>query len=173
MSLHVITGCMFSGKTTELIHRAIAYKNQKILIINHSLDNRYGDNVLSSHDLLQLNCLPVSNLESIKTLEFDVLLIDEAQFFKNLKSHVMYFVETLGKHVVVAGLTVDANRDLFGELHSLIPYADTVTLKTAICMSCKKKAIFSKKINSTTNSVIDVGNTNKYIAVCRDHYLRH
>jgi thymidine kinase len=68
-SINIIIGCMFSGKSTETIRLIRRYKtmgNKNILVINHALDTRYGESVISSHDKVQLKCLSLEKLSDIR-----------------------------------------------------------------------------------------------------------
>ena len=88
--INLIIGCMFSGKSTEVIRLARKYKsiNKNVLIINHSSDTRYGNGIISSHDQEKLNAVALSEItDIINTPDYtnaDVIIIEEAQFFNDL-----------------------------------------------------------------------------------------
>jgi len=177
MSLELIIGNMFSGKTSELIRRINREKsiNKRILVINYSLDNRYSSDSVCTHDLTECKCLKVSNLNDIREgllNNYDSFFIDEAQFFVGLYDYVKKLVEVHKKHVVVSGLDGDYNRNLFGEILHLIPICDTVDKLKAYCNKCNNGtyAPFTKKINSENSKCIDIGGSDKYIPVCRFHF---
>ena len=179
--LELIIGNMFSGKTSEFIRRINKLKsiNTKILVINYISDNRYSTNSVVSHDNLKINCLKLEKLSNITDniiQQYDSFFIDEGQFFGDLYTCVVNLVENHHKHVVVSGLDGDNFRNPFGDMIKLIPLCDTVDKLTAYCSKCnngtqapftKKKIILSEKPNK---NVIDIGGTDKYIAVCRFHY---
>jgi thymidine kinase len=98
---------------------------------------------------------------------YDVIVIDEAQFFTNLKKFVQHAV-CEGKHVIVAGLDGDFKQDVFGEILSLIPIADTITKLYALCMKCRDGTVapFTKRIISCSEQEL-VGDHDSYMAVCR------
>lgn len=176
MSLEIILGCMYSGKSTELIRRVRNHQaiKTKVLVVNHLNDNRYSTcDTANTHSGDTIHAMKLSNLQDIykHTDNYSVIAIDEAQFFKGLYDVVVHLVENLGKHVIVAGLSGDYKRRLFGELHLLIPIADKLMLSVAYCSICKDgtSATFTRKIKGGSG-VIDVGSTEKYIAVCRKHY---
>jgi thymidine kinase len=175
--LELIIGNMFSGKSTELIRRINREKSihKKILVINFIDDNRYSTNEVSTHDQTKIECLKLKKLSDldkniIKT--YDSFFIDEGQFFIDLYQCVIQLVENYKKHFVVSGLDGDANRNIFGDVIKLIPICDTVDKLHAYCNKCNNGRIapFTKKINSSDSSVIDIGGTDKYIPVCRYHY---
>ena len=90
-SINLIIGCMFSGKSTETIRLIRRYKtlgNKNILVINHTLDTRYGESVISSHDKVQYKCISLEKLNDIKQkeeyLKADVIFVEEGQFFNDL-----------------------------------------------------------------------------------------
>lgn len=178
--LHIIMGSMFAGKTTKLIQCAehFAKNFKKIIIINNSLDIRYDITCehICSHDNVKYECISLRDLSQIYEnrmyKECDIVMIDEAQFFDNLKAHVLKIVEIDNKYVIISGLLVDAQRNTFGELIDLIPFADHIDHMKANCEYCNHVGIFSTKLKSISNSdVVDVGNSDKYISVCRYHYL--
>jgi thymidine kinase len=182
-SIEIIFGPMFSGKTTEIIRKLSIYNSIgfKVLYVNTSIDTRTNTN-LSTHNSTMTKTLPfdsikVEKLEDIKHDSYDVIAIDESHFFSNLKRSVLDLVENHGKIVIVGGLTGDSNREKFGEINDLIPYADFINKLNSICLSCKKSgkiesAHFSKRISSNTNRVLIGGNT-EYIPVCRACYINY
>ena len=107
-SIDIIMGCMFSGKSTELIRLANRYSvlDKKILIINNLLDKRYSENAIATHSNQIMDCLSISKLEDIDTTKYtecDVLIIEEAQFFEGLYSFVLKACEEDNKSVIVVG----------------------------------------------------------------------
>ena len=175
--LELIIGNMFSGKTSELIRRINREKsiNKKILVINYSLDNRYSNDSISTHDYIKVKSLKVPKLSNIpeKILEdYDSFFIDEAQFFEDLYPFVLTLVDIKRKHVVVSGLDGDCFRNTFGDIIKLIPICDSVDKLTAYCNKCNDGTLapFSKKIIQDNNSLIDIGGSDKYIPVCRYHF---
>lgn len=175
-SISIIMGCMFSGKSTELIRLANRYKvlEKKVLIVNHKLDERYSKNSIATHSNQTLDCLAVSSLDEIdksKYKEADVLIIEEAQFFKNLYTFVVNACENDGKIMIVVGLDGDSNRNEFGEILKLIPICDSVKKLYGLCVMCKDgtKACFTKRLVDNKNQIF-IGSS-EFIAVCRKHYI--
>jgi thymidine kinase len=178
--LTIIMGCMFSGKSTELLRlyrRYIrTYAESQIMVINHSLDERYGNNVVSTHDKMQIPSIMVNDLKNLRDNEqyqqSKIIFIEEAQFFKNLKESVVKAVDLDQKIVYVFGLDGDFKREKFGEILDLIPYCDDIIKLKAICHKCTDgtEAIFTKRISKSKEQTL-VGSENSYIAVCRKHFL--
>lgn len=179
MSLELIIGCMYSGKSSELIRRVKRLQTieQSYIIYNSHFDQRYGTNGVYTHDKIHIQCQVSDNLlPQLLTEEFklaNTIFIEEGQFFTDLYEFVKIAVEKYNKHVVVIALDGDSDRNNFGEIHKLIPFADDITKLKALCSVCKDgtPGIFSKKIITST-STIDVGSDDKYIAVCRSCYLK-
>ena len=178
MSLTLKIGCMFSGKTSEIIRvvNRLSVIDKDILLINSSLDDRYVKNSICSHNQNKIDCISVKKLEDIKTEQYtkcEYIIIDEAQFFEDLYDFVTVAVDINHKHVIIVGLNGDSNRENFGEIYKLYPLADKIDLLTALCSICKdgSKAIFSKKIvendKQTDIGSVDIGSVDKYIPVCR------
>jgi len=171
MSLKIIMGNMFSGKTTELIRRLKRYKviGKRILVLNSSLDTRSSDEVLKTHDNSKFECLKVSNLEDVDYSEVDIVAVDEAQFFSGLKP----FVEKVlmdNKTILLAGLDGDYKQEKFGEIIDCIPLADKVFKITAMCMECMDgtHGPFTKRIVDYEGKNL-IGDKEMYKAVCRKH----
>ena len=180
-TLELIVGNMFSGKSTELIRRINREKsiNKRILIINYYQDSRYSsETVISTHDNNQMKCVKLKRISELseipETIEaYDSIFIDEGQFFEDLYSEVIKLVDFHKKHVVISGLDGDSNRNTFGDIIKLIPICDSINKLTAYCNKCNNgtAAPFTKKINGDLSEVIDIGGIDKYIPVCRYHFL--
>jgi thymidine kinase len=175
--LELIIGNMFSGKSSELIRRINREKSiqKKILVINFIGDNRYSNNSVATHDNTKVSSLKLGKLSDLPPdmiKQYDSFFIDEGQFFPDLYTFVKNIVDHGCKHVVVSGLDGDSNRDPFGDIIKLIPISDTVDKLTAYCIKCNNGTLgpFTKKISSNTH-IIDIGGIDKYIPVCRNHYI--
>lgn len=170
-------GCMYSGKTSELIRecRRCLNINKNILAINFADDNRYfTDNYIASHNLEKISCIKVNKLSEINenTINnIDYIFIDEGQFFTDLKEYVVKWCEKYNKHVIVIGLSGDFMRLPFGQILDLIPLADKVVKLNALCSFCKDgtEALFTHRLSSESEQVI-IG-SNNYSPVCRKHYI--
>jgi thymidine kinase len=179
--LEIILGSMFSGKTSRLveIYKQCKFCNIPVLVVNHSCDNRYDDELLSTHDKIKIPCIKTNNLfEFWNKYYFDndndvkkaeVILINEGQFFADLYEVVDDMLQK-GKKVYVCGLDGDFKRNKFGQMLDLIPLCDKVTKLTSLCSICKNgtPGIFSKRITTEKEQTI-VGSDN-YIPVCRICY---
>ena len=174
--LELILGPMFSGKTTRLIQHYKAYKfiGKKIVVINYSLDTRYSETMLSSHDRIEIPCIFTSTLsEKSMWIDADVILINEGQFFGNLLETVVEMVDVYKKQVHICGLDGDFRRQRFGTLLDLVPYSDKVEKLNAFCGMCKNGnfAVFSHRVSSESAQVV-IGSDN-YMPLCRACYLAH
>lgn len=185
MSLHLIVGPMFAGKSTELIRRFRMHRfmGQRILVVNHVWNQRYNSSQVTTHDLLQIEhdlLHTTDRLASILTypgLEgIDTIFIEELQFFEDAYDVVTHLVDTCGKQVIASGLDGSAEREPMGDVLRLVPHADTVNRVVALCQVCRDgtPGIFSSRLVSDTTAVVDVGAADKYEALCRRHFLtRH
>jgi len=181
--LEVILGPMFSGKTTRIleIYNHYSYIQKKITVINYAEDKRYHDSMLSTHDHKMIPCLMTMNLSDLWTnsanadyeqiRNADVILINEGQFFKELKQIVVDMVENHNKTVYVCGLDGDFQRNKFGEILDLIPHCDNVVKLKSLCSRCRngKRALFSHRVTEETTQV-SIGSSN-YVPLCRKCYL--
>lgn len=179
MSINLITGCMFSGKTSMLINVAKMNQllNKTVIIINYENDTRYSENTkVMTHSGMSFNCVPCAKdllfmlKEEPNIRNADIICINEGQFFNNIVDFCTTLCN-LGKEVHICGLDGDYLRRPFGEILNLIPICDTYVKLHALCMSCKNgtQASFTKKITNSDN-LIEIGSTDIYIPVCRKCY---
>ncbi|MBK7628554.1 MAG: thymidine kinase [Bacteroidales bacterium] len=172
-SIEVITGSMFSGKTEELIRRLrrAQYAGMKVEIFKPSLDNRYSENRVVSHDDKSILSTPVDNSSAILLLAGDVHVvgIDEAQFFDNSIVDVCNELADKGIRIVIAGLDMDFMGKPFGPMPALLSIAEFVTKVHAICMRCGNLAQYSYR-KSEDEQVVLLGEKNLYEPLCRNCY---
>jgi thymidine kinase len=172
-SIEVITGSMFSGKTEELIRRLrrAQFAGLKVEIFKPSLDNRYSENRVVSHDEKSILSTPVDNSSAILLLagEVDVVGIDEAQFFDNSIIDVCNKLADNGVRVVVAGLDMDFMGNPFGPIPALLSVSEYITKVHAICMRCGNLAQYSFR-KSDEAQVVLLGENDKYEPLCRECY---
>ena len=175
--INLIIGCMFSGKTSELIKecRRRLIINQKVLGINYSDDRRYTEeDYIVAHNLEKIKCIRVKNLADIAENEIkkvDFIFIDEGQFFPDLKEYVVKWCDEYNKSITVISLDGDFQRNIFGHVFDLIPYCDNVIKLKALCKLCSDgtNALFTSRISNENQQVV-IGVDN-YLPLCRTHYL--
>jgi thymidine kinase len=180
MSLQIILGPMFAGKSSAILRIVNRYKaiGWPMCCVTFAGDSRYSDEeFLMNHDAQSIPCKKVVSLldEFLDTDEFEkakLIIIDEAQFFPDLKSFVLGAVEDYQKDVVVVGLDGDADRNPFGQILDCIPLADEIHKLKAFCKMCKDgtEALFSYCQKQKTEQVC-VGGAELYMPLCRKHYL--
>jgi len=190
--LELILGPMFSGKTSRIveIYKQCEFCNISVAVINHTIDNRYDDELLSTHDKVKIPCMKTERLmdlwnesidledeltnipqvqQKIKVATSEVILINEGQFFPDLEDFVRLLLNN-GKKIYICGLDGDFERKKFGNILDLIPLCDKVTKLTSLCSLCKNgtPGIFSMRLTNETDQTV-VGSDN-YIPVCRKCY---
>lgn len=172
-SIEVITGSMFSGKTEELIRRLkrARFAGLKVQIFKPSIDRRYSENRIVSHDENSIVSTPVDNSSAILLLSggVEVVGIDEAQFFDNSISDVCNALADNGVRVIVAGLDMDFMGNPFGPMPALLSIAEFITKVHAICMRCGNLAQYSFR-KSEESQVVVLGEKEKYEPLCRNCY---
>ena len=172
-SIEVITGSMFSGKTEELIRRLrrAQFAGLKVEIFKPSLDKRYSDIRVVSHDEKSIVSTPVDNAVAILLLagDVDVIGIDEAQFFDNSIVEVCNKLADRGIRVIATGLDMDFMGNPFGPIPALLSIAEYVTKLHAICMRCGNLAQYSFR-KSDEDQVVVLGEKDKYEPLCRSCY---
>jgi len=171
--IEVICGSMFSGKTEELIRRLkrAQFANQKIAIFKPTIDNRYSDVDVVSHDLHSITSTPVDS--PIKMLgvpdDVQVVGIDEAQFFDDSIVEVVQTLANRGVRVIIAGLDTDFLGKPFGPMPALMAIAEDVQKVHAICVRCGNLANHSHRLSASTN-LVELGEKDVYEPLCRQCY---
>lgn len=173
--IEVVCGSMFSGKTEELIRRLKRAKiaKQKVEIFKPAVDTRYDDDDVVSHDSNSVSSTPVQNATQILFYaeEFEVVGIDEAQFFGSELVAVCNELAAKGKRVIVAGLDMDYLGKSFGPIPNLMAAAEYVTKVHAICMRCGSLANHSHRIIKNDKLVV-LGETDAYEPLCRSCFSK-
>ncbi len=169
--IEVICGSMFSGKTEELIRRLKRSElaKQKIQIFKPTVDNRYHETKLVTHQGNEIIGTPVatSNTILLHTNHVDVVGIDEAQFFDDELPDVCKKLANKGVRVIVAGLDMDYTGKPFGTMPQLMAMAEYISKVHAICMICGHLAYISHR-KSEEESLVLLGETEHYEPLCRD-----
>lgn len=169
-SIEVICGSMFSGKTEELIRRLKRAKiaNQKIQIFKPSLDSRNNE-YIESHDKNRIKSLTVKTSYDVYDIgkEFDVIGIDEVQFFDDEIVSVCNSLANNGVRVIAAGLDMDYLGNPFGPMPNLMAIAEYVTKVHAICSKTGNIANYSYRKNKE-DSIILIGEKDEYEALSRE-----
>lgn len=172
--IEVICGSMFSGKTEELIRRLkrAQIAKLKVEIFKPSVDVRYDETAVVSHDANSIPSTPVDNSNNIMILaqDVDVVGIDEAQFFDEGLPDVCNYLAQRGIRVIVAGLDMDFLGKPFGPIPALLAIAEYVTKVHAVCMKCGSLAQFSHRF-AVSNKRILLGEKESYQPLCRSCYL--
>jgi thymidine kinase len=181
MSLDLIIGPMFSGKTSALISALKKYNFLGVPCVAYKpvIDDRKGDDeFIYSHDGAKMEAIRTATLMSHITstyfLSSKVIMIEEGQFFPDLYEFVALAVEQHKKSVLVAGLDGDRFRMPFGQILDLIPIADTITKLKSICVPCNDgtPALFSYSDSKSTDTILVAG-SDLYMPLCRSHYLSY
>jgi len=191
--LKIVLGSMYSGKSSELRtdrNDWLSIKGIRILVVNFAHDKRYTDeDMVMTHNKEGVKCISVEHLAEITNGEcydetgnvvlpadYDLILIDEGQFYDDLKDNIIHWVDILRKTVFVYGLDGDFRRQQFGQMMDLIPLCDEIIKKKANCMICNNgnDSLFTWKLanNDDEAVTVEIGSNDKYVALCRKHYNR-
>ncbi|MBM4172054.1 MAG: thymidine kinase [Ignavibacteria bacterium] len=173
--IEVIAGCMFSGKTEELIRRLrrAEIAKQSVKIFKPKLDDRYSESEIVSHNEQSLPSIIVEKPQEILTLceDAQVVGIDEAQFFSSELIDICNQLANKGKRVIVAGLDQDYRGIPFEPMPQLLSIAEYITKTLAICVMCGNPADKTQRKIVSSERVL-VGAANSYEARCRKcHYI--
>jgi thymidine kinase len=168
--IEVIVGCMFSGKTEELIRRLrrAEIAKQRVAIFKPLVDQRYSSDHIVSHSDVKLKSLVVSTSAEIEQLAQDaqVIGIDEGQFFDLGLVDVAERLANQGKRVVIAGLDQDYRGKPFEPMPQLLAVAEYITKTLAICVICGNPADRTQRTAPSSERVL-VGAKEAYEARCR------
>lgn len=171
--IEVVCGSMFSGKTEELIRRLRRAKiaNQSVEIFKPTIDTRYHEREVVSHNGISIMSTPVESANNILLFptDVDVIGIDEAQFFDDSLVDVCTQLANKGVRVIVAGLDMDFLGRPFGPMPHLMAIAEYVTKVQAICMVCGEPAHFSYRKSASDKTVL-LGEQESYEPRCRGCY---
>ena len=171
--IEVICGSMFSGKTEELIRRLRRSQiaKQRVEIFKPSIDKRYSESEIVSHNEQKIPSMVVETAEQILlfSADADVIGIDEAQFFDINLVEVCQKLADDGKRVIVAGLDTDYRGIPFEPIPQLLAIAEYITKTLAVCMKCGAPANRTQRITIGVDRVL-VGETDLYEARCRNCY---
>jgi thymidine kinase len=170
---------MFAQKTTELLRRVRRYQSigYQVLVANYAADTRYGKDRVSSHDKEFEAAVCVDRLECLEAMvrsgSYQVLAIDEGQFFPDLFEKVTAWADELPIHIVISGLDGTSDRAPFGDMLRLIPHAEEVERLSAFCAVCRDGtvAVYSKYVAGDKGDDVVIGAGESYHPVCRRHYV--
>lgn len=173
--IEVICGSMFSGKTEELIRRLkrATFAKQKVEIFKPTVDIRYDDENVISHDYNEIRSTPVPAAANIRLLadDCDVIGIDEAQFFDDEIVSVCNDLANKGIRVIVAGLDMDFKGNPFGPMPNLMATAEYVTKVHAVCTRTGNLAQYSYRKTASDDLVL-LGETNEYEPLSRAAFYK-
>lgn len=178
--IEVITGCMFAGKTEELIRRinVLKFANKNILVFKPKIDNRFSNEAVVSHAGSSVKSIDIEHaidIISYVEADTDVVAIDEVQFFDEEIVRVCEYLALKGLRVMVAGLDMDFRGEPFGVIPILMTTAEFVTKLTAVCTTCgapatRTQRLVDGKAASYHDPIVMIGASEAYEARCRhDH----
>ncbi len=180
-TIEVICGPMFAGKSEELLRRInrLVYAKKKFLVFKPSIDNRYSETEVVSHNQHKYKAIALMDPKKILDYyenDLDAICIDEIQFFDEAIIDVIDFYANHGVRVIVAGLDMDFKGDPFMITAKLLAKAEYVTKLTAICTVCGKSATRTQRLingepASINDPVVLVGASESYEARCRHHHI--
>lgn len=173
-ALEVISGCMFSGKTEELITqiRRAEIARLRFQVFKPKVDTRYADEAVASHDKNHSPAIPVANAIDILKLvdaNSEVIGIDEVQFFDEQIVKVAEHLANEGRRVICAGLDTDWRGEPFGPMPQLLARADIIRKQYAICVVCGASATRTQRLVAQEQQFL-LGSTDSYEARCRKHF---
>ncbi len=175
--VEAIVGCMFSGKTEELIRqmRRAQIARQTTQLFKPRIDSRYSSTHVASHNKNTMVATIVDNTNDILD-QLDpatsVVGIDEGQFFSPQIVEIATTLAEAGKRVIIAGLDTDWKGRPFGPMPQLLAVAEIVNKQYAICMVCGEAATRTQRLISASSDIL-VGSSDAYEARCRLHFEPH
>ncbi|HMQ11280.1 MAG TPA: thymidine kinase [Oligoflexia bacterium] len=168
--IEVICGSMFSGKTEELIRRIrrANIARQRVILFKPEIDNRYAESLVISHSQQKIEAIVARNTQDIieKSRGYEVVGIDEAQFFGLSLVETCQTLADEGKRVIVSGLDQDYKGKPFEPIPQLLAIAEYITKNLAICMRCGNPANRNQRLSNHKQRVM-LGGHDSYEARCR------
>ncbi|MCX6270690.1 MAG: thymidine kinase [Bacteroidetes bacterium] len=173
--IEVICGSMFYGKTEEMLRRLkrAMIARQKVEVFKPSVDTRYDETAVVSHDENIFQSTPVETASQILLMvgdDVEVVGIDEAQFFDNQLINVCNQLADTGIRVIVAGLDMDFQGKPFGPIPGLLSAAEYVDKVHAICVKCGNLAQYSHR-TIKNDKLVMLGEKDNYEPLCRSCFL--
>ena len=178
--IEVVCGSMFSGKSEELIRRVkrAQFAKQQIAVFKPEIDDRYSEEAVVSHNGTTVIANPVASsahIEEFDKAQFDIIAIDEAQFFDDGIVETVMTLADQGFRVIIAGLDQDFRGEPFGPMPRLMAVAEHVTKLQAVCTVCGSPASRTQRLIDGVpagydDPVILVGAAEAYEARCRLHH---
>lgn len=180
--LEAITGCMYSGKTTEFIElvKQLRKDGKQVVALKPTRDSRYSKHNIVTHNGIQLKGISIDDISEIWDLideNTDVIAIDEVQFFEDWDTpKILNDIANKGIHVVVAGLDTDFKGEPYGIMSELLAYADMVIKKSAECSVCGEDATRSQRLVygepvKRSDKLFYEHPHMSYEARCRNHHI--
>ena len=172
-SIKVICGSMFSGKTEELIRLVKKFRDSKMktIVFKPLIDNRYSNKMVVSHNKSQIEATVIKTSEDITRFcdGYDVIAIDEAQFFDQGIIKICNELANQGFQIIIAGLDMDFKGNPFGPMPNLMAIAEYVTKLHTVCMRSGSLAQFTFRKNKNLDQVF-IGEKNQYEALSRNAF---
>ncbi|MDN5808304.1 MAG: thymidine kinase [Brevibacterium sp.] len=186
--LDVIAGPMFSGKSEELMRRVRRAKiaGVSVLVLSHSLDTRSELSAITSHTGVNIPAVPVGDGETLAKMaraeDYDLVAIDEAQFFGPDLVPTVFELVDRGATVIVEGLCVTFEGGPFEPMPTFMAVAEDVLKLTAVCTICGRDAVFHQRLGvpgrateesqsrATDIDASHIGGAESYVARCREHF---
>jgi thymidine kinase len=176
MSLEIVIGPMFSGKSSYALSYARRYRaiGMSVQIVKPNIDSRYTDQaVMISHDREQIPCLvwDVNTPFDIDVfVDAECIIIEEAQFFPNLKNLVKELLIEHKLHILLVGLDGDSSQNVFGDILQCVPLCTKLTKLNAYCCVCQDGTLapYTKRLLRDDTQIL-VGSSDMYQAVCLKH----
>ena len=176
--IECICGSMFSGKSEELLRRIKrgVIAKQKVLLFKPSIDNRYGENMVSTHNGNSYESVNIDKAEQIYDYiidkKYDIIGIDEVQFFDEKIVEVINKLADDGIRVIVAGLDMDFKAEPFHPMPEIMAVSEMVTKLHAVCNKCGKEASRSQRLIDGEparydDPIVVIGASESYEARCR------
>jgi thymidine kinase len=183
MSIELIVGPMFAGKTKELLYRIRQLKRNpqnRVVCITHTWDDRYSqEGKIVSHEGDSHPAIPLQSLlpfvSDHRYMDATHIVIEEAQFFGDLHKFATQSADAHKKGIVCAGLDGDFQRNPFGHLVELLPHCDSIIKLRANCPSCSETgtAIFTARMRDKGSDQVYIGGKEVYRPMCRKHYIEY
>lgn len=179
--IECICGSMFSGKSEELLRRIKrgVIAKQNVLLFKPAIDNRYEAGKVSTHNGNSYASICIENSKDIYKYvdkeNYDIIGIDEIQFFDKNIVDVINNLANKGIRVIVAGLDMDFRGEPFYPMPEIMAISEIVTKLHAVCSKCGREASRSQRLldgqpAKYDDEIVVIGASESYEARCRHCY---
>ena len=173
----IYTGPMFGSKTTRLLGEVdrLKYRGRSVLAVKPSIDTRYDENKISSHNGGTINAICIQDAHELHDYingnQYTTIAVDEAFMISNIDEVLINYFRS-GISIIVSSIQLDAEEKPFESIKNMMPWATKIEICPAVCTKCDQDAYYTEALFDIKNASQEerVGSENMYEPRCANHY---